>query len=211
MLTPATKRRQQVLAAKLSTNNTDVRANDEYALMLMQMHQDRQTLSEIQSDQLKAEAKKRILPHYDAWVESVLNHGDGTQDDILVRVMIWRIDAGDIMGALDIASYALAYNLRAPDGFERSTACIVAEEVATLAIKGDVTTNAEALRRLRDMTEESDMPDPVRAKVYKALGLALQHDGDVPGALEAFRRALTLHDKSGVKNVIKELEKQQDS
>ncbi|TXE26922.1 phage terminase small subunit [Serratia ureilytica] len=212
MLTPAAKRRQQVLAARLATDDTDVRANDEHALMLMQLHQDKQMLSQIASNQAKAEAKRRILPNYDAWVESVLENGAGAQDDILINIMVWRIDAGDIAGALDIADYALAHNLRARDDFERSTACLVTEEIAnqTLAsLEAEGSPDADQLLRLRDMTEGHDMPDQVRAKLYKALGRTLRNDGDNAGALEAFNRALALHDKSGVKLDIKALLKEQ--
>ncbi len=214
MLTPAAKRRQQVLAARLATDDTDVRANDEHALMLMQLHQDKQMLAQIASNQAKAEAKRRILPNYDAWIESVLNNGTGAQDDILICVMVWRIDAGDIAGALDIADYALAHNLRAVDDFDRPTACLVTEEIAIQALASLETEDqpdAAQLLRLRDMTEGYDMPDQVRAKLYKALGRTLRNDGNSAGALEAFNRALELHDKSGVKLDIKALLKEQES
>ncbi len=39
----------------------------------------------------------------------VLADGRGAQDDIVMTVMLWRLDAGDIAGALEIAPYALKY------------------------------------------------------------------------------------------------------
>ncbi|MDY8569877.1 phage terminase small subunit, partial [Escherichia coli] len=35
-------------------------------------------------------------------------------DDILMTVMLWRLDTGDIAGALEIARYALKYGLTMP-------------------------------------------------------------------------------------------------
>lgn len=212
MLTPCARRRQQVLAARLSNNQGDTLASGERALMLMQLQQDKTTLSQIESNQVKAEAKRRILPVYDAWVAGVLEHGKGEQDDILMTVMIWRIDAGDITGALNIAAYALAHNMAAPDGFERSTACIVTEEVseqALAALTAGKVPDADQLGRLADMTDDADMPDSVRAKLYKAIGFTLRAQGDTDGALLALNTALARNEKCGVKNAIKELVKQQ--
>lgn len=39
-------------------------------------------------------------------MNGVLEQGKGAQDDILMTVMLWRLDTGDIAGALEIARYA---------------------------------------------------------------------------------------------------------
>ncbi|STH42997.1 small terminase subunit [Escherichia coli] len=45
-----------------------------------------------------------LLPKYAAWAEGVLAAGGAQQDDVLMYVMLWRIDAGDYAGALEIGA-----------------------------------------------------------------------------------------------------------
>ncbi|EBP3998736.1 hypothetical protein S301_08585 [Salmonella enterica subsp. enterica] len=212
MLSPAMRRRQSVLAADDSEQTTE--RSDEYALMRMQLQQDRRMLHDIQSNELKAQAKKRILPNYDAWVSGALNGNTGREDDVLMWVMIWRIDAGDLPGALEIARYALIHNLTPPDNFGRTTATLIAEETAVQALNQMETgkqVDSRLLQAVRDMTDPLDMPDPVRARLYKASGYALREEGRQQDALSALRRALELYDKIGVKKDIAQLEKQADT
>ena len=83
-----------------------------------------------------------------------------------MTVMIWRLDTGDIPGALEIARHALTHGLVPPDGFKRdSTAYLLAEEVASAAtrartMKAPVDINP-LLATIR-LTESEDMPDGAR-------------------------------------------------
>ena len=70
--------------------------------------------------------------------------------------------------------------------------------------------DATRLERVDELTRDADMHDQVRAKLYKALGYALQ-DADSPRALEYLRRALSLNDRVGVKKDIDRLTKQADA
>ncbi|EDX0905027.1 hypothetical protein GTE54_005185, partial [Salmonella enterica subsp. enterica] len=132
-MTPFTRRRLQIMATLRNTQH-DVRADDGYALMQMQLHQDMERLHAVLSAEQKAAIKRQLLPHYADWVNGVLEGDSGAQDDVLMRVMVWRIDAGDIPGALDIAAYALRHRLNAPDGFGRSVAAIIADEISSQAL-----------------------------------------------------------------------------
>lgn len=55
-------------------------------------------------------------------MNGVLEQGKGAQDDILMTVMLWRLDTGDIAGALEIARYALKYGLTMPGKHRRTPA-----------------------------------------------------------------------------------------
>jgi hypothetical protein len=46
----------------------------------------------------KAQIKVELLPKYSAWADGVLAAGGAQQDDVLMFVMLWRIDAGDYAG-----------------------------------------------------------------------------------------------------------------
>ncbi|NRO99458.1 terminase [Paraburkholderia sp. NMBU_R16] len=180
-----------------------------YELMLAKLASDRRALKSVQSIARKIELKRKLLPEYADYVSGVLGGGRGAQDDVLVTVMVWRIDAGDFDGALDIASYALSHGLALPDQFERSLASLVAEQFADAALSAFMeggSFDAVSLERVDELTRDADMHDQVRAKLYKALGYA-QQVTDPPRALEYLRRALSLNDRVGVKKDIDRLSK----
>lgn len=111
--------------------------------MLVKLADDRRTLKTIRSNELKAAKKRELLPFYAPWVAGVLADGRGAQDDILMTVMLWRLDAGDIAGALEIAPYALKHGLTSD--YRRTTPYMLVEEVALAAL------------RLRDAGEPVDL------------------------------------------------------
>ncbi|NCG53713.1 phage terminase small subunit [Serratia fonticola] len=213
MSSPFANHRQRVLAAKHSqASAADApRQDDAYALMLHQLHQDMAVLHGIQSKQLKAERKALMLPRYANWVTGVLEQGTGAQDDVITRIMVWRFDAGDLAGGLDIAQYVLTNSLMPLDGFERTAGCLIAEEVADNALSAiyqEIPVDPSVLQRACDMTEQEDLPDKVRARLYKVAGMAYQHAGNLAAAKEAFESALSRDEKSGVKLALKQVNKE---
>lgn len=185
-------------------------AGTEYELMLAALTEDRRRLREIQSIERKISVKRELLPAYADYCAGVLSAGRGAQDDVLLTVMVWRLDTGDWPGALDVAAYALSHGMIMPDQYQRTTACVVAEELADQALTAlgsDQPFDISSLQRCLDLTACHDMPDEVRAKLHKALGLALRENH--PGvALEHLRRALALHERVGVKKDIERLERE---
>jgi hypothetical protein len=176
--------------------------------MLAKLATDRRRLKEVQSIERKRLVKLEVLPEYADYVAGALEGGRGAQDDVLVTVMVWRIDVGDYAGALAIATYALTHGLTLPDQYERTLATAVAEEFAEAALitlKATREFDVGLLSQVADLTDKHDMPDVVRAKLYKAIGYAL--DPYPTMALSYLRRALELHDKIGVKQDITRLEK----
>jgi hypothetical protein len=103
-----------------------------YEQMLVKLAADNRTLKQISSKERKAAKKRELLPFYLPWVAGVLENGKGAQDDIVMTVMLWRLDADDIAGALEIARYAMTYGLTMPVG-RRPTPYLLAEEVALAA------------------------------------------------------------------------------
>ena len=196
-------------AAAAAEPNQTMAGATPYELMLAKLAADRRALKGVQSVARKVELKRKLLPEYGDYVAGVLSGGRGAQDDVLVTVMIWRIDAQDYDGALKIASYALEHSLALPEQFERSLASVVAEQFADAALSAFMdggSFDAARLERADELTCGADMHDQVRAKLYKALGYALQ-DSDPPRALEYLRRALSLNDRVGVKKDIDRISK----
>lgn len=182
-----------------------------YELQLAQLGNDKARLKGIQSTEGKVELKRKLLPEYNAYIEGVLTGGQGAQDDVITTLMIWRIDVGDFAGALDIADYVLSHNLQMPDRFERTTGCVIAEEIAEAAKKAHtsgLSFDLPTLLRTAELTADQDMPDEARAKLYLSLGRATleglsEENPGAPGQLQEgidlLGRAIELHAHCGGK------------
>ena len=213
MSSPARKHFQRISATtSQAAESESPRDANGYELMLYKLAQDKRRLHDIQSMETRAEVKRELLPEYESWIEGVLKGEQGVQDDVLMSIMVWRIDAGDYLGALEIARYALKHKLSMPDHYKRTTACLIAEEMADAAIKAHdsgMAINVEPLQITAEITEKEDMPDEVRAKLFKAIGYGLSADKSLTsGALGYLKKAFGLHDKVGVKKDIEKLERE---
>ncbi|SQK83563.1 small terminase subunit [Escherichia coli] len=131
-LSPARQHRLRVQAEQAAREGGSVRHASGYDLMLLQLAEDRRRLKGVQSTVKKAEIKVELLPKYAAWAEGVLTAGGAQQDDVLMYVMLWRIDAGDYAGALEIGRHALRHGWVMPLG-NRNVQTVLAEEMADAA------------------------------------------------------------------------------
>ncbi|MBC3212914.1 phage terminase small subunit [Serratia fonticola] len=211
MTSPARRHflRQSAIEAARQETGPTAHANG-YELMLLKLYEDKRRLKQVRSQERKANLKRQLLPEYAPWVAGVLAEGRGAQDVILMTVMIWRLDAGDIPGALAIARYALRYKLVPPNGFNRSTPYLIAEDVAesaTRAHEAGQAVNIDHLMQTMELTDAEDMPDQVRAKLHKITGYVLREAGRSEQALNHLKRALQLHNGCGVKKDIERLER----
>ena len=179
-----------------------------YELLLQKLNADMKTLKKTHSTEKKAELKRSMLPDYVPWVDGVLSEGKGAQDAILMTVMIWRIDAGDYAGALEIARYALKYKLSMPFG-SRPAAYAVVEEIADMSTRAHAAgepVSLDVLMTTMELTESQDMPDQVRAKLHKITGYLYRDAEKLPLALQHLKRAFQLNSNCGVKKDIERLE-----
>ncbi|ECC9504213.1 phage terminase small subunit, partial [Escherichia coli] len=120
MTSPAQRHMMRVSAAMTAQREAaPLRHATVYEQMLVKLAADQRTLKAIYSKELKAAKKRELLPFWLPWVNGVLEQGKGAQDDILMTVMLWRLDTGDIAGALEIARYALKYGLTMPGKHRR--------------------------------------------------------------------------------------------
>lgn len=215
------QRKRAAVAAASTAADQPMAGSGAYELQMAQLHQHYQQLKGIQSTQAKEELKAKLLPDYAPYVAGVLASGQGAQDEVVTTIMLWRFDAGDYQGGLDIAAYVLAHGLTMPDRFARTTGCLVAEEVAEAALKAlkvggtfDIGLLAEADR----LTAGEDMPDEVRAKLMLAMGrvAAAQVDDkeskpddlqSLTVARQFITRAIELHDKCGGKKDLERVDR----
>lgn len=226
-LSPAARHRERMLG-KLAASAGEpggVTTGSAYELMLIKLHEDRRRLSEIQSIERKIEMKATMLPAYQHWIDGVLSAGRGAHDEVLVNVLVWHIDVGDYERALQLAAYALEHQFTLPDRYNRTLPTLLQDDFAGASLGGklkdDPARAADILQQVLAMTGNADTPDQARAKVHKALGLALlelvnQVDAEnitdasadrATAALQHLVRASELHQAAGVKKEIERLER----
>jgi Phage small terminase subunit len=195
------------------------------AQIMLRLVHDMRRLKAIQSIEKKIEAKREMLPAYRDWVKARLQAaetaGKAVADEVMPTIMVWLIDVGEYRGALEIAEYLLRHDLPMPARYQRTTAALVAEEIATAALKAHAAGGRFDLGILyatESLTEGADMHDQIRAKLFKAIGMEtaaiaeqVMPAEDLPRALgkalDALRRAQQLDDRVGVKGRIKQIEK----
>lgn len=236
-LTPAQRHRARVLAAKAQAESPfgiEVQGS-EYELMMAKLATDKRTLKNMESVQLKRQAKAAMLPDYLPWIEGALTNGQGAKDLVLTTTMVWAIDAGAYSLALRMAAYAVQHKLPLPDQYHRSTAALLMDEFAGAYLGGqwnpikpdaggmvpDDAHPAEHLTAVDGITQSLDAPDQARAKLYKATAYAMLGKvqtaeepplDDLPqetlGGVQALlAQALKLDAQSGVKKDMERIER----
>lgn len=232
MSSPALRHRQKVLArqsgapatAAIAAPSPATAAGQEYAALLVLLHDNLRALADIQSHEQRQPKKAEFASAFVSWIEGVIEADQPVQDEILLTNMVWAIDYRDLDYAITLARFALAHGLSMPERYNRSVACFLAEEVAELALAEPDAVTAQQLGDVLALTGKADMPDPAKAKLYKALGRswstrATSFDPTAENApaggarayaqeaLDMFNRALALDEKSGVKSDIKAAQK----
>ncbi len=212
MLSPAQRHMMRVSAQQASAQRKSdpLRSALPYGQMLVKLRGDRLKLKSIRSVENKALHKRAMLPSYAPWVAGVLAGDAGTQDDVLMSMLQWTLDAGDISGSFDMARYALKYGLSVPHN-QRPVGYLYAEDVAMAAMRAFKTGEpvaASDLLTVIEMTLAADMPDEVRAKLHKITGLVLRADQQPGQALVHLSRAMQLDINAGVKKDIERLERE---
>ncbi len=165
-------------------------------------------LSNIRAVDKKVELKKQWLPEFQGYIDASLAQSPAEQNTALMYLMAWAIDTHNFKLALQIGQYGILNGMVMPEKFKRTVAEVLAENVAEACIKDEelAIENASVLESITELVRGEDLVNEAHAKIYKALGLAISESRPAE-ALEAFKNALRLHDKSGVKKNIEQLER----
>lgn len=223
-LTPAQRnqlRKRAALEAAAAAPAMSMAGATAYEQQLAQLAQHRLRLKQVQSAQGKAELKVQLLPEYVPYVQGVLEAGNGAQDEVLTTVMLWRIDAADYPGALEVAEYVIKHGLKMSERFARSTGTLIAEEIADAALKAQKAGNSfplGVLEQAAHITAEQDMPDQARAKLCLAMGKAYAGmvNDEAPAGLAMgwlisaqaqLAKAIDLHSNCGGKKDLERVER----
>lgn len=240
MFSPALRHRQKKLAeasgaataAKPGTAPAEPKADSpqgqEYAALRVLLHDNLRALSDIQSLEARNPKKAEFAKAFAPWIEGVLaagEQGQAAQDEIVVTNMIWAVDYRDFDYALRIGAHVIRFGLILPERYSRTAPCFLAEDIATIALQQHEEVTLEQLLAVRQLIEGHDMPDPVMAKLHKAIGRAYGRKADafdpaaenapaggksayLSEAFDHFKRALQLDANVGVKKDIEQRERQ---
>lgn len=224
---PALRHRARMLAERTAgaAAPQGVTTGTAYEMMLYKLADDRRRLKSIQSVERKIEIKATLLPDYAQWIDGVLAGGKGAQDDVFATLLVWHIDTGEYERALVMAAYALEHKFTLPDGYSRDIATLMLDEFAEGYLHGKLASDpqhaAQVLGTVEHLTAASDAPDQARAKLHKAIGLAMiavldqADDTNIAPALVAqaetamgqLKRARALSESCGVKKDMERLER----
>lgn len=214
-LTPAQKHWQKTMAERRGEPETLSYALSAYEQMLHRLRVDQSRLKGFQATERKIEHKATILPNYESYIDGVLASQSGLADEVFTTVIIWQIDTGNYARGLDMAEYALMHKLPLPDRYQRTLGTVLIDEIcdpalAIIASGSDQVQHlsVDILRRLQSLTESQDVPDEVRAKIFKTLAYTLRTSElieDKAEALDYLQRAILLWDGVGVKRDIEQL------
>ena len=216
MLTPAQKHFDRVMAERRSNRGTTTAERTAYEQVLFRLRMDKADLSRIQSNAGKAKLKSERLPDYQPWIDGVLAADTGQADEVITTVMIWAADAGDIAQALRIGQYVLRHKIPMPDQYKRTTATVLVEEIcdpilaAFKANPAKASVSIDNLNALNGITTHEDMPDQVRAKLFKVMGYTVRLNQDVESqqlARSHLQEAIRLNAKIGVARDIELLDR----
>ena len=216
MLTPAQKHFDRVMAERRSNRGATTADRTAYEQVLFRLRMDKADLSRIQSNAGKAKLKSERLPDYLPWIDGALAVDTGQADEVITTVMIWAADAGDIAQALRIGQYVLRHKIPMPDQYKRTTATVLVEEIcdpilaAFKANPAKASVSIDNLNALNGITTHEDMPDQVRAKLFKVMGYTARLNQDVESqqlARSHLQEAIRLNAKIGVARDIELLDR----
>lgn len=165
-------------------------------------------LSGMKSIQERIAKKAEWLPEYEGFIDGCLAVSPAPQNTTLVHLMIWACDVNNFELAVKIAEYVVLNSMVMPEGYSRLTAEFITEQCAEVFIDDEVLAiaNASIIERIIGLGDGEPMVDEVRAKIYRALGDALNQAQPIE-ALAAYKNALRYNPKAGCKKDLEQLEK----
>lgn len=185
----------------------------EYLLLVAACKQDQAHLKAAFSDDhaKRNEAKRGVLDKYRDYLQAWMDAEQTAQNDVLVMNVVWAWDAADYDWFMPLAEYAIK---------TQQTITWTKRNLATLLSDSIVQASAEAFKAEdtclehvfwwafeRVFTWPLSAKDIISAHFYKLAAQLNEREGNLPLALDYYRRADALKGDIGVKGKIKDLEK----
>jgi len=208
MLSPAAQHVIKVAkSAKKLPNERVLNAHE--SVLFHQFKSDRKRLAVIRSKSARDNEKVNVLKSYEQWSDELMRVDvlSREQKSMFVWLLLWRVDVGNWRKAVEMAAFAMHHSMETPEAFSRTLPETVAEQITDgITQNGDVDKHRAVLDELDELVVNADMTDQIRAKLYKACGLACM-DTDTKRAKAMFTQALELNPRIGVKRLLKQIDK----
>lgn len=203
MTSPARQARQRILAALADNQDQTLIFSSAEQEIFHHFRQHSALLKSIQSEKTREAEKARLLPEYSGHIEGVM--AGNSSSPIFAGLTLWAIDAGQLDQGAQMAVHAIKQKLTFDDEFKRTAPEVFAEEIAKRVLDG-VEISPDNLESLLTVLVDVDINDKIRAKLYKANAQLIETE-QPDTALNYYRQADDLDERSGVKKKIAELEK----
>jgi len=224
MTSPAWQHRERVLQqqavvkteAALKNQETDTikqLAADKarHELLLVALENDCNRLSALPQGEARTALKRDLLPGWMKVVEAYLAGDQVYQNEVLIRIMVWCFDVGDIETALKLAAVAIEQKQPMPERFGRDVVTFVADAVLDW-VKTQRAVN-DPIQPYFDRMFEAvivwPVHDEIKMKYCKIAAGETRKAGDPERALALYKEAERYSpQKAQVKTVKAELEKE---
>lgn len=182
-----------------------------YNLQFSSLETDLKRVSMLPRGTARVELKKsELLPKYMPYVTKYIEAGDNYSNAILVQVMIWLFDVGNIPEALKLADLSIAQKQSMPERFTRSVHTFTADAFLDYCIERKI--RGESLdpnfAQMYEKVLAWPVHDVIKMKYMKIKGAELEKAKDYKGALKEYVGAQALcAEEAKVTTVIAKLKK----
>ncbi|MEN9360636.1 MAG: hypothetical protein RL095_2171 [Verrucomicrobiota bacterium] len=215
---PAWRYRQGVIdakakaAAEAKSVAVGGQANREFDLLLSSLENDLKRLGGRPKGSARNKVKAdELIPQYRAHLDKYIAAGDCYANPVLVEVMIWLFDIGELEQALRLATLAASQKQQLPERFTRRDIATFAADATLewakqqLTLKQPIEPHFGAVLALID-GGAWQVHDEILAKFLRLKADTLK-DSEPAAALELLRRVLTLDPGASIKTALERLEK----
>lgn len=179
-------------------------------LLLANLDQDCKRISALPQGAARLPLKRECVALYMPIVEQYLAGSAVRHNPVLVQVMIWLFDLGDIAAAMRLAERAIAESQPMPERFKSSVPVFVTDSVlewARIQRQGGGAVDPY-LGTIYERLAELPLHDAQRAKVCKMRAEVLAEQREFRAAYEACCQAQTYDPAAQVKTLKSSLEKE---
>ena len=213
----AAEQQQRIEVASRETLEETARDYQQFQLLLASLETDLKRLSQHPKGEPRNDIKRaELLPRYMPYVTEYLESGEAFNNPVLVNVVIWLFDTGQIDQAIKLGFQAAGQKQAMPERFNRGIHTFIADAVlewSTLQKARGYAVEpyfSRVFQRLLD--DEWPVPDVVKSKYHKQAGDLALETGQLQQALVLFVRATELDPrgaqcKTRIKNIREKLER----
>ena len=194
---------QRIQDASQETISATATEYDQFQLLLDSLDKDVSRLHGLGLDEKNRIREEELIPKYLPYCRSYRDQKEAYKNPVLVQVLIWLFDIGEINAGLKWAYFAIEQKQPLPERFKRKDlTTFVADAVLEWCEQQENKRHSiepyfsEVFQRLID--QNWPMPDAVRSKYHKKAGDLARDQGQLQQALEYYIRAVEL-DQKGAK------------